>query len=48
MPNRANMVSFVSFQISVEGIQNVRTVAALAKEEMFIQWYEEKLTTAYS
>ena len=34
-------------QIAIKGVENIRTVASLTKEETFVQLYEEMITPAY-
>ncbi len=34
-------------QVAIEGIENIRTVAALTKEETFVQWYKSRLQGPY-
>ena len=36
-----------SLQVAIEGIENIRTVAALTKEETFVQWYSSRLYGPY-
>ena len=34
-------------QVAVEGIENIRTVASLTKEDTFVEWYHARLRGPY-